>query len=238
MKIKYLFVVLSGILTCLPAGLVLSYYHQAKTYRDIVAPKFQMAVFIDKTAAPEVVAEHIVNSDGVKKSELIPADAVFERAIKDSPRAKEILIGSDNPFTPYFIVYPDSVNPGLVENLKNNLSKISGVEEIRYDENIPQIVFALTGIINSVKSFSKLTLLLVLLVIAAKYAVIVYRSGFNAKEQVKTAAFALASGLAGSWVYFLIVNIFFHSSSLALPSHYLMYLMIPGFTGVLLWENL
>jgi len=119
-------------------GFVFIVYNNLENYISILKNKFEIGVFIEKTRNdPEVIEEKIRTIDNVKQTKLSKKEDILEIMTKFE---KEIKILGRNPFPDTVIVKPQDFDIKKIEILCENLKKTTGVEEVKYDKKIIDII--------------------------------------------------------------------------------------------------
>ncbi len=183
------------------AGGVLVYNisHQCAVYRGTLEGRANIAVFIRQEAGTraEEIRGRIQAMPGIGRLYLVTPEESLARALKDSPSLSEVMVTGKNPFTAYFLVYPEPALPSSVSRLKASLSQVSDIEEVRLDERLFSMIETLrqlgvlyrTGFVVILAGY----LLIVFVMLVEK----IVDEGVTARDAAARLAGGLAGGLLG-----------------------------------------
>jgi cell division protein FtsX len=220
-------------------ALALNTLYQARDYYQKTASRIQLAVFLKNNSAVslDVTQERLLNMDGVRNMQYFSADKALEKALKETPAIKDVIISGDNPFPAYFVITPRSYSPAAVEDLKDRISLLDGVDETRYDSNLVNISYKLKRFISFYLEAGKILLLFIVLVIAAKFGWLLYTKELNYSKYIFSAVTGLLAGVAASALYFFLVGKILPAPLEPLPLKTLFYLIPSGMLFTLIWDN-
>lgn len=236
-KLVFIFTAVAAVFA---GGLFLNAYYQALTYYNSILPNNNMAVFIqrDTKVSWEVIGEKIMNLEGIKEAKFIPKEKIYEDAVSINSSLKDMISGSDNPFTPYFMVYPENVSMQSFEKLREQISAIEGIDDIKYDLNLVAVTDNLGRFVS--RYFETLKIILVILGILFFMKIVVTitknRNKHIFHEYLFSAGMAVIASAAGVLFYYLFSNYLYHFAVLKMPDKYLLYLAAAGIIAVLNME--
>jgi cell division protein FtsX len=231
---------IASIISVFLLAMALNALYQAELYYARSAARIQLAVFVknNSTVSLDVLKERLLNLDGVRDMSYFSPEKALEKALKETPAIKDVLVSGDNPFPAYFIIIPVSLYPRHVESLKDRISLMDGVDEVRYDANLVDITQKLRRSANFFSKASRALLAAAVLVILARLGWMIRSKKFNISKYAFTAVAGLLAGLAASALYYLIVGKFLPKAPFELmPLKYVFYLVPSGMLFTLIWDN-
>lgn len=220
-------------------ALALNTLHFAKVQHEKSVAKIQLAAFIEPNpgVSLDVLRERIVNQDGVKGLYFYSSDKALEKALKDTPSIKEVLVGGDNPFPSYFLITPRYPEKEAVEYLKEAVGAMAGIEEVRLDQNLLNISDKLRLFISFYENAIKAIFFLCLLVVLAKIGWAVYKRTADFRRYAfLSLSGAVISSFAAA-VYVIAASKILHSPLSAMPLNYILFLIPCGILLSLIWDN-
>lgn len=225
-------------ITILFIALGMNTLHQAKLQYKRTSARIQLAVFLDvnSTVSLDVVRERLVNLNGVKELEYFTPERALEKALKETPEIKDVLVGGDNPFPPYFLVTPKHKDPASVGYLKEAVSAMNGVEEVRFDIILVSIADKLNRFITFYVGAIKAILYICLLLALAKVGWAVYRRTADYKRYIFLALSGIITSVIASAFYLLAVGIA-HTPLAPMPFKYVAFLIPVGVLLSFIWDN-
>lgn len=230
---------LPAILIAFAAGLILNAYYQARAHFEFLSPRGRIAVFIGKKAqvSHQLIAEKILNIEGVAGAVYVSQDKALETALKDAPALKEVMVTGDNPFSPYFLVEPREATPGVAQWLKEQVAAVEGVVDIRYDANT-------FTILDSLRSLTRIYGTAIKALAAFGFIFAVFRYALNRMYRLidyRHFLFLLLGGAAagslGAGAYYAMARFTVQATMARVPDHYAVYMALAGVLSVMAWEN-
>jgi hypothetical protein len=227
------------VLTTVLLAFVFNAYRQAYILNKSFMPQAQIAVFVDagRKVANEVIMEKLVNLDGVDKADFIPKDKILENAQNENSQLRGIVISGENPFSPYYLVYPKHVSVSYADMLVGNIRKIDGVSDAVFDEHLFSAVEKTGRFVDFYRVSGKAAVIVVLLFIVLKF---VYRQLNNETDllnYIYNFVLGIVSGVLGACVYYLVTKKIVHLDIVQLPVKYMVYFIACGVLTVFFWEN-
>src|SRR3989339_193278 len=178
-NISRIFCLLVSALISGACGLVFVPYYQARVQRALLLPRAQIAVFAERNANYDVVREKLDNIDGVSSVEYVPADKAWEKALKEEPSLKDVLVTSENPFPAYFILHPRPATAETAAAIRESATAIEGISDVRYDAGLLDIAERLSTVAASYRYLLYIILAAAGLIIIAKITVRLVREDFK-----------------------------------------------------------
>jgi len=168
-------------------------------YEKNLSDRFEIVIFLNKTVtAPEVVGEKIRAQKNVKDMIYFSKEAVKEKLKNLS---QEILIAGDNPFPDTFSITIFQISILNVQELAKQLEAIPGVEEIKYDKSLLELIekIKLTAKMTSVILQVVLTLFFIALLagLLADYFTDKYNFSLNLQKSLMVFIGAFAGSVLG-----------------------------------------
>ncbi|MFH1368837.1 MAG: permease-like cell division protein FtsX [Elusimicrobiota bacterium] len=213
--------------------------YQAKLQYIKTSSKIKLAVFLDASpdAPLDVIRERLVNLDGIAGLNYFAPEKALEKALKETPDIKEILIGADNPFPSYFLVTPKNKSPGAIEYLRESITAMDGIDEVRFDANLVNISAKINNFIEFYVKAIKLMLLFCVLLMLAKIGWAIYRGTADYRRYMFLGLSGIVTGFAASAVYYVLVTKILHSPLAAMPLKYVAFLIPCGILLSFIWDN-
>jgi cell division protein FtsX len=213
--------------------------YQAGVYYRQLVPKAQLAAFMQRgnTVTPDSVSGKLQSLDKIARFAYVSPEEAIGKAMNDSPNIKDILITGDNPFAPYFLVFPREVNLATAKDLREKISRIEGIDEVRFDYNI----FAVGEKLLQLQSFyttilaSVIVALLVLAIGKTIRSIVHTRRDYG--RHVSAALRGLLSGIAGGLIYFIVSTQIAGATVTQMPPRYLLLILPVTVVLSLAWEE-
>ncbi|MCX5781640.1 MAG: permease-like cell division protein FtsX [Elusimicrobia bacterium] len=213
-------------------------YQMQFSYRKIARDAY-LAVFIYKSyeSSADEIKKELESIKNIKNISFNSSPSIYEKIVNGSSKIKDILLSGENPFSPYFIVKPELIGAGYVDELKNKIEKIKGVEEIRFDNSL----FKTAEKIGNLKYIYLSTLvcaaiiLFVSSIIKLVYEIIHFEANFS--DYLLSAVWGIVFGLAGIIIYFALSSYVFSSNEAFVPIKFLLSIWPVGiFLNIVLKE--
>jgi cell division protein FtsX len=213
-------------------------YQMHFSYRKIVRDAY-LSVFIYKSyeLSSDDIKKELESIKNVKNVSFVSSTAIYEKIVNGSSKIKDILLSGENPFSPYFIVKPERISTSYAEELKNEIEKNKGVEEIRFDTSL----FRTAEKIGNLKYIylSTLACAAIILFISSIVRLILEIVHFEANfsDYLFLIVWGIVFGLIGILIYFGLSTYVFSSNEAFVPIKYLLSIWPIGiFLNVILKE--
>ncbi len=147
---KLIFRSIAVIVATFICALIFNIIYQAQLYYTKLAKDSKITAFVFKgyENSSDEIRKQITALQNVKGLEFVSSGEIYQNISNGTSKIKGILLNGENPFSPYFLINLKDFSVESVENIKNTLMKIKGIEEVKYD---PQI-FVLTDKLNKIKT--------------------------------------------------------------------------------------
>lgn len=220
-------------------GLVLNAYYQAGVYKEELSRNATIGAFIapESKVPVEVVKERLINLDGVAGVQFIPKEQVLERALSADPAIKEVMLTGENPFVPYFVLGPAKTGAGFMQALVEQVRKVEGIEDVRYDANLAAVTEQLARFRTLYRTAFQGVAAASLLIVICRLVVRLSAKKLDASRYLSLLVTGLASSIAGTFLYYLFGTQAAQSALVQMPDRYLAYLMLAGVALTFVCEN-
>lgn len=220
-------------------ALAVNAVHEAGSVRERYKSRVRLAAFVkpNPDVSLDVLKERLLNLDGVREMQYVAPDKALEKALRETPAIKDVLVTGDNPFPAYFVITPASMRPSYVEALGDRVSSMDGIDEVRYDANLVNMAEKLRRATRFAARASSALLAIALLLILARLALLLKTRKFSLNRYIFTVAAGLLSGLAAAAAYYVIAGKLLHPPFALMPLSYALYLIPAGALFTLIWEN-
>ena len=150
---------------------------------------------------------------------------------------KEILLSGKNPFTPYFIVLPRASTFASIDTLRDNISRIAEVEEVRFDAALVELVTRLDRFISLYRMALIAGLCAGFLIAAARLIRAWYSDELIPLDLVYSVISGAMAGVSGAGMFYLLSYHLVPFQGIQLTAPYYPYLVTAGLVITMLWEN-
>lgn len=146
---------------------------------DIYKSEFKIAVFLKKNEElKDVVYEKLRNIPQIKDIKYFSKEDIRNLMMEYENEVK--ILDNINPFPETFILNTLEYRVTELKKIKNRIYEIDGVDEVSYDEEIPDIIMTHTSFLNIVKC----CIVFVILLISVFFIIIVYLNFRNMNFEI------------------------------------------------------
>ena len=223
-KSKFAFHAVPVIIGTFIAALFFNGIYQVQVHYLKASDDAALAAFVRKSFEPsaDALKKEIMAVKGVKEATLVDSGTIYQNIQNGSSKIKDIMLNGENPFSPYFLVKPAVIGIATAEAIKNQLIKIKGVEEIRYDTNLISIAEKLKNL--KICYFFVLVFAAGALLISAAAKIIYETMNYDEvlKDYLLAALWGILFGLIGILLYYGFTIYIFPFKEVFVPVKYLL----------------
>ena len=220
---RKIFGIVSVVIGTFLSVMLLNIIYQAEVLSKNMLLDAYMAVFPvdDKTNTIKNIKLELLKIENISSVKRISRDQALHNAINSSSDIKDVLVSGDNPFLSYFIVNPVSIQAENIDDLKKAVSKINGVDEIRYDPALFSTI-ANAKIIRHYYTISLLVAFALFALLAmAKIIYDVFRLDVHFIKYLYVVLWGIVLGFIGIALYYLVIYYVLPINILTIPEKYL-----------------
>ena len=223
-KTKFAFHAVPVIIGTFIAALLFNAIYQVQvTYRK-ASEAAQIAAFVRNNyeSSSDELKRSIMAVQGVSEASFVDSGTIYQNILNGSSKIKDIMLNGENPFSPYFLIRPETIALSSAEAVKANVLRIKGIEEIRYDSNLFSIAEKLKNV--KICYFFVLVFAAGALLISAAVKIIYETTNFEGviKDYLLAAVWGILFGLIGIMIYYFFTLYIFPFKEVFVPVKYLL----------------